>query len=358
MKSLKYNELMPRVAIEKLKLMEEQELVNLAGRNLVAIRCALIDSAYKDEILKVPSQETDSNSLEGALLENYAQTLKNLLKFSSGQLKKLLLAIVSKIETSNIKTLLRAKKAKTNPDEAIKNIIPVGIITKKLCQDILSSSNTIEDVVERLFETEYGIIMQKGLTETKTSNSLLPIELALDQATYKKILDIVNKFKGLDKLIAKNVLGIEIDTKNIKIILRGKNNGISKKLIKRYLLPSFFITKQTFSKGLETINVKTLIETLMLSKEVANNPVYQKFFYQILEKQDQPIAQIEDILDKASLRVSLEMQKKYLKYYNVSYVLVLLNLKRIEISNLRCLIIGSKRKMPTAKVKQLLILKK
>ncbi len=156
---------MPRVAIEKLKLIEEEDLVDLVGRNLVAIRCALIETSYRDEILKVSPQETDSNSLEEALLENYAQTLKNLIKFSSGDLKKLLLAVVRKIETSNVKTLLRAKKAQMNLDEAIRNIIPVGILTKDRCRDILSTSKTIEDVIEHLFDTEYGIIIQKGFVD-------------------------------------------------------------------------------------------------------------------------------------------------------------------------------------------------
>ena len=236
---------MPRVAIERLKLIPEEDLIDLAGKNIVAIRCALIDSLYRNQIEKVPPQETDSNSLEAALLENYAQTLANLEKVSAGELKKLLLAIIKKIEALNIKTILRAKKAKTNPDEAINNIIPIGIISKDLCKEVLSNSNSIEDVVDYLFETEYGVIMRMALAEAKRFNSLLPIELALDESVYKNILNVVNKFKGTDRSIAKNVLGIEIDAKNIKIILRGKSKGIPKDKIKNYFLPSFFISKQT-----------------------------------------------------------------------------------------------------------------
>jgi len=50
------------------------------------------------------------------------------------------------------------------------------------------------------------------------------------------------------------------------------------------------------------------------------------------------------------------MQKKYLKYYNLSYILVLLNLKWIEINNLRRLIVGSKRKIDPSNIESLLIL--
>jgi len=116
MKPLKYNEIMPKVALEKLKLMEEQKLIDLAGKNLVEIHCALMESSYKEEIVRVLPRENDSIPFEEALLENYAKTLKNLENFSSGDLKKLIGAIIGKIEISNIKTLLRATKAKMNPE--------------------------------------------------------------------------------------------------------------------------------------------------------------------------------------------------------------------------------------------------
>ena len=357
MKTLKYNKIMPRVAIEKLKLIEEEDLVDLVGRNLEAIRCALIETSYRDEILKLLPQETSSNSLEVAILENYAETMKKLINFSSGDLKKLLLAFIRKIETSNIKSLLRAKKANINLDEAINNTIPIGFLTKDRCREILSKSKTIEDVMEYLFDTEYGDIIQNNMTEIKTANSLLPLELALDQVSYNGISKVIEKFKGLDKKIAKNVIGIEIDSINIKIILRGKAKRIPKEIIKKYLLPSFFIRKNTFLKGLETSDMNDLIVSLMSNNKVANNPFYRNIFSQILEKKYLSIGQIEHELEKASLRVSLRMQKKYLKYYNVSSVLVFLNLKRIEIKNLRCIIVGSKREVESSEVKRLLILK-
>ncbi|MCW3997219.1 MAG: V-type ATPase subunit [Candidatus Bathyarchaeota archaeon] len=358
MKPLKYKEIMPRVAIEKLKLIDTEDLVNLAGKNLEAIRCALLETSYREDILNLSNQEPNSNSLEEALLENYAQTLKNLVKFSVGNSKNLLLTIIGKIETSNIKTILKAKKTKMNIDEAISNIIPVGFLNKDRVRDILSTSATIEDVIEFLYDTEYGIIIEKALAENRGIIDLLSLELALDQFAYQKIHKTIKKLKGLDKLITKNVLGIEADAKNIKVILRGKAKKIPKDQIKRHFLPSFLISEQTLSNALETADVKTLAECLIRAKEIAENPFYLKIFIEILEQHNSPISQIENILEKASLRISKMMQKKYLKYYNLSYVLVLLNLKWLEIRNLRCLIVGSKRKITSTKVKRLLILEK
>lgn len=358
MKTLKYNEIMPRIAIEKLKLIEEQDLIDLAGKNLEAIRCSLLETSYKEEIIGASPQEKYSISLEEALLENYAKTLKNLVKFSSGNLRQLILAIIGKFESSNIKTLLRATKAKMNTSEAVGNIIPVGILNKNQCQNILSNSKTIEDVIEHLFDTKYGIILQKGIAETKTSNNLLPLESILDQHIYREIRKIVTKFKGIDKIIAKNVLGIEVEIKNIKIILRGKSKGIPKTSIRKYLLPSFFINEQETSNLLETSDVKALIEGLFVSTQIANNTIIKRILLQILENQNLPLVQIENMLEKVPLSVSLEMQKEYQKYYNMSYVLVLLNFKWIEIKNLRSLIIGSKRKINPSIIKSSLILQK
>jgi vacuolar-type H+-ATPase subunit C/Vma6 len=358
MKPLKYKEIMPRVAIEKLKLIDIEDLVNLAGRNLEAVRCALLETSYREDIINLSKQESNSNFLEEALLENYAQTMRNLVKFSVGDSKNLLLSIVGKIEILNIKTLLRAKKTNLNINETVSNIIPVGFLTKDRIRDILSTSTTIEDVIEFLYDTEYGIIIEKILAENKGIIDLLSLELGLDQFAYQKIRKAVEKLKGLDKFITKNVLGIEADAKNIKVILRGKAKEIPKDQIKRHFLPSFLISEQTLAKALETSDVKTLAECLIGAKEIAENPFYLKIFTEILEKHNSPLSQIENILEKASLKISKMMQKKYLKYYNLSYVLVLLNLKWLEIRNLRCLIVGSKRKITSTKVKRLLILEK
>lgn len=356
MKPLKYKEIMPRVAIEKLKLIETKDLINLIGKNLETIRCALLETSYRENILNLSKQEIKASFLEEALLENYAQVLKALVKFSVADSKNLLLNIIRKIETSNIKTLLRAKKTKMNVNEAVSNIIPVGLLSKDQTRKILSSSKTIEDVFDYLYDTEYAIVIERAVANNSGIVDLLSIELSLDQFAYQKICESIEKLKGLDKFISKNVLGIEADTKNIKVILRGKAQGIPKDQIKRQFLPSFIIKKRTLLKALEESDVKNLIELLIRAKNVAENPFYLKIFSEILTHHNSPISQIEKVLEKTPLKISKMMQKKYLKYYNLSYLFVLLNLKWLEIRNLRCLIVGSRRNIAPAKIESLLIL--
>lgn len=356
MKTLKYTEIMPRVAIEKTKLIEKTDLVDLVGRNLEAIRCFLLETSYREEIIRIPKERANSISMEEALLENYAKTFNNLIKSSTGDVKKVILALARKIEVGNVKTLLRATKNKTNAAEALKHIIPFGKLSKESYREILLSSPTIEEVIESLSKTEFGPILLKARTTGTFSDDLLTLEIALDKDAYKQIFDSIEKLKGLDKRIAKNVLGIEVDAKNAKIILRCKAIRMSHDLIKTYLIPSLLFDEETLEKAIESPDVKSLAKIFLDTAEKTKNVFYKSVFNQILKQCNLSLSQLEVILERATLEVSLKVLKKYLKYYNIGFVLASINLKWFEIRNLRSLIVGAERKIPPAQIRRFLIL--
>lgn len=352
-KPLEYNKIMPRVAIENLKLIEPDDLVCLIGKDLEAIRCALVESPYGEAVSRMSKDEIDSGALEEVLLQSYVETCEKLVKFSSGNIKNLLLAVLKKFEESNVKTMLRAVNAKMTVDEAMKHIIPVGKMDRDKCRTILLGSKSIEDVTNALINLDYGLIIKSVLTERKRIEDLWQLEVALDRATYKGILESVEKLKGVDKKIAKDVLGIEVDAINVKIILKFKALMASRELINDYLMPTALIDDEALEKTMKATNVKSAIECLL--RAVGNtSKAYQNIFTQILKESDAPLSRLESILDNASLKMSLYMLKEYTRYYNIGFVLAFLNLKLVEVKNLRCIINGSERKIPHSQVRKLL----
>ena len=351
MKPLQYNEIMPRVAIENLKLLEPDLVVSLIGKDLEAIRCALTDSPYQEELSTLPKEKIDSDALEEVLLQNYVKTCKKLVKFSSGDIRKLLLAVLKKVEVSNIKTLLRAAKAQMNIDEAMKNIIPLGKLDKDRCRAILKGSKTIDDVVNFLIDLEYDLIMEAVLNEQQKHRDFALLEVALDKMVYRGMLQAAEKLKGTDKRIAKIVLGIEIDATNVKIILKCKALMVSQERVRTYLMPTALIDEDTWERAITAPNTKSMIKSLLSSTE---NKFYEKIFNQILKEHDAPLSRLEAILDRASLGMSLFVLKEYTRYYNIGFVLAFLNLKWVEVRNLRCIINGSERKSPASQVRKLL----
>lgn len=356
MKPLKYSALMPKIALENLKLIEVDDLLSLIGKDLEAIRCFLQESAYQDEISSISTDELGTLSLEKALLQNYVKTCKALIKSSSSEIKNLLLAVLRKVEVSNVKALLRAVKAKIDIDEAIKHIIPVGTLDEDRCRAILAGSKGIGDVINSLRTLEYVATLKMVTGELTMSVDLLPLEVALDKAVFQGIIEAAEKLKGLDKTIAKSVLGIEVDFVNVKIILRCKAKGVNPDHIKDYLMPTVFIDEDVIEEAIQATDVKPARDRLLKAIENIDNTFYKNVFNQVLNGSDLQFSLLERMLDSASLKMSLHMLKRYTRYYNIGFILAYLSLKWFEIKNVRCIIQGSKRKTPISQVKQLLVI--
>jgi V/A-type H+-transporting ATPase subunit C len=355
MKPLKYKEIMPRVAIENLKLIEVDDLISLIGKDLEFIRRALADSPYREHISAISPDEINSVSLEAVLLQNYAETYKKLVKFSSGSIRSLLLAVLKKFEVSNVKTMLRATKAKIDVDEAMKHIVPVGVLDRNRCRAILAGSKSIDDVINSLADLEYGLVMNGVLNERERIEELTQLEVALDKAVYQGILESAEKLKGVDKKIAKDILGIELDAINVRIILKCKALGVSQELIKDYLMPAALFDEETLEEATKATSTKSMISRLLIVAETGNL-VYKNIFTQMLKECDAPLSRLEAILDKASLKMSLYMLKEHTRYYNIGFVLAFLNLKWLEVKNVRCIIKGAERNSPPSQVRKLLAL--
>jgi len=355
-KPLKYKEIMPKVAIEKLKLIGSDDLVSLISKDLESISCALLESPYREEVSSLSKDKIDSLSFEKALLGNYVKTIESLIEVSVGDIRSLLEAVLKKFEVSNVKTMLRAVKAKMDVDEAMNHIVPVGALNEKRCRAILAGSKSIEDLVDSLSNLEYGLALKNVLIESKEVSDLLPLEIHLDKVAYAGMLNSIENLKGLDKTIARNILGIEIDAVNIKIILRCKAKEVSQEHIKNYLMPTALIDEKALEEAIKAPNVKSAMACLLKVAENAEIPFYQNILNQILKEHDAPLSRLEAILDKASLKMSLYMMKKYTRYYNIGFILAFLNLKWFEVKNLRCIIHGSERKIPLSQVRKLLVL--
>lgn len=355
MKPLKYKEIMPRVAIENLKLIEVEDLISLIGKDLESIRCALAASPYGEHVSALSLDEINSISLEAVLLENYAETYNKLVKFSSGSIRNLLLAVLKKFEVSNVKTILRAVKAKIDVEEAMRHIVPLGVLDRNRCRAILTKSKNIDDVVNSLADLEYGLVMKGVLTEHERTEDLMQLEVVLDKAVYREILESAEKLRGIDKKIARDIIGIELDAINVRIILKCKALGVSQELIKYYLMPTALFDEETLEEATIATSTKEMIGRLLIIAETGN-AVYKEIFTQMLMESNAQLSRLEAILDKAPLKMSLRMLKEHTRYYNIGFVLAFLNLKWKEIKNLRCIIKGAERKSPPSQVRKLLTL--
>ena len=239
----------------------------------------------------------------------------------------------------------------------MKYLTPVDRLNEDRCQNILETSEDISDVIELLSDLEYKSILKQAVGNLDETRALFAIETALNKMVYEQIQKAINKLKGRDKKIAQTVLGMEIDSINIKIILRCKSIGINNDQIMKYLLTSKTFNKNELDTALEATDIKSFIGFLLSVLRNRFSIDYTPLLKELLREYEasKSLSQLEIILDRNLLETNLRMVKKYTPYFNISLILAFLNAKWFEIRNLRAIIIGAKNNRPREMIMKLLI---
>jgi len=355
MKPTKYNTIMPRIALESLKLIDLNEIVRLIGNNLDDIFNFLANTTYREEIISTCGDLIEPGLLEEALFQNYAKMYKKLLNNSSKYIKNLLKSILHKFDALNLKTMLRMVQAGMNAEDILQHIIPLGMYDRKKCQVILTEARSINDIVDSLQKQDFGFFLKEFIQSQWSLSDLSPLEAVLNKEVFKGILKEIKNLNRQDKKIATNILGIEIDALNVKTTLKYKELITNYKTLKENLMPVVEIDEEVLESAIREPNIKSTLQCFLSSVE-KKHPVYQAIFTKLVEESDSPISRLEFILEKAPLAMSFFELKKNMRYYNIGYILAFLNIKWVEIKNLICIINAIARNVDANQIHDLLIL--
>ena len=350
---------MPKVISQRLELIESKEIIDLIGKKIDHIHLMLSKTPYQIELQDIHDKQLDSASIENVLLKNYIKTFEVIKDYSPTKIRFLLSAILKKFEINNIKALLRAKWAGISVNEAMKFITPFGNMDEIRCKSIFENAESAIDVIEHISDLEYGPMLKEELRNHKEAEILQVIETILNNYVYKEIYKAVGKLKGRDKKIAETVLGIEIDSKNIMIILRSISLKIPKDQIKRYLLPtSQILNEKELEKAIDANDIQSSIESLLITAKLRNARDYQYMLTELLQEYNAfpSLSILEVALDRSLLKTSLRMLKRYTPYFNIGLVLAFLNAKWFEVRNLRAILRGAESDLHPEQIRNLLIL--
>ncbi len=344
---------------QKLELIESKEIIDLVGKKTDYIYSMLSKTPYQIELQEIHDKQLDSASIENVLLKNYIKTCEVIKDNSPKNIRFLLSAILKKFEINNIKAIFRAKWAGISVNEAMKFITPFGNMDELRCKSIFENAESAIDVIEYLSDLEYGPMLKEELRNHKEAEIVQITETILNNYVYKEIYKAVGKLKGRDRKIAETVLGIEIDSKNIMIILRSISLKIPKDQIKRYLLPtSQIFNGKELETAIEAYDIQSSIESLLNTAKSRNARDYQYMLTELLrEYQAFPSLSILEVaLDRSLLKTSLIMLKRYTPYFNIGLILAFLNAKWFEVRNLRAVLRGAEGDLQPEQIRKLLIL--
>jgi len=194
----------------------------------------LLKTEYGTEISKLPTKEVDAATLEAIFLKKLVERFFFLIRQAQGNMRDLLKEYCSRFEAENIKRVIRAKHGGQIMEES--NLIPLPREYTLVNFPALLNAKDVEEVVALLHETSYRPLVE-SLQPYRETGSTMVLEAGLDGIYLGKVWKIVGKVSGGNGL--KNLVGEEIDLKNILIAFSLKARGLPSSLIEKMLIPLF-----------------------------------------------------------------------------------------------------------------------
>jgi len=181
------------------------------------------DLEYRREIDRYGSTLSGADLIETALVDNLAKDVGDFLSFSKGTLRDILHVYAEKYRVDNLKNIIRGINQNMDKENLERLVCPINDSDKDLYSK-LYDSKTVDDVVSYLEGTNYYNPLKKAL-EARNSDSLQPLEDALDLIYYKNLVSN-QPSGGADVEVYRNFIHLKVDIANIKTLLRMRHRGI------------------------------------------------------------------------------------------------------------------------------------
>ena len=144
--------------------------------------------------------------------------------------------LLKEAEVLNLLTLSRLKKAQLKKEIIKDFIIETGDKAKDAKIMTLASLGNLDEISKALGKSEYKDLFAKGIDEFKKTNSLIALETEL----YKHLLKKLTLFMHQNPLSIDVILGYmfakDIEVRNLKVIVKGKQLGLSEGFIESQLV--------------------------------------------------------------------------------------------------------------------------
>lgn len=334
-----------RVCHMRSVLLKKEDYHKLLKMSLSEIIAFFESSLYKSEIDMLAQELSGIDLIEVALNRNLASTYKKLLRISSGYLRQLIGEYLKRKDVEDIKTILRAVFVNESPKKLKTLIQGAGTLSYDYLIQ-LSKLGDIEQIIAQIniFSTAK---LKEAYASFKSSQSLLEIETALDNAYYSNMLELASQLKGKGGAFS-DFLKKEIEIVNLLTLLRLKKERIEKKDIHRYL---FSLERYPALQSL--LDITSIGEAAKILERVDYSSAVKKGL-EAFEKKNSLI-ELETSLYNYLFNKSISLSGKFPMFLNT--ILGYMFLKEMEIRNLRILLKGKQLNLSSDFIEGQLVVK-
>lgn len=229
--------LVTRVHGLRTHLILPHDIQNLAKtKNLSDVTASLMKTDYAAEISQLPTQEQDAATLEGIFLKKLTERFFFVRRAAQGRMQDLLTRYCERFEVENVKRIIRAKYGGQSLEKPTLILLPRE--HSLVNYPALLEAKDVDEVASLLRDTPYRL--SEKIQSYKESGTTLILESTLDKTYFTRIWELAGNVRSI-----RNLVGEEIDLRNLLVALSLKTRELSPRLIEETMIPPFYTVLET-----------------------------------------------------------------------------------------------------------------
>jgi len=337
-----------RVKAKKRSLLTQDNYPKLLMMDLNEIGRFMGETQYKTEMSELASRYSGVNLIELGTSRNLARTYRDIIGFTTGELRDIVVAYLRRWDYLNIKTILRGKTSGATLEEIQEDIVPAGDLSEEYLLSLVGMDGPAE-IIESL-QKKQGIEFPEDIASLlEKETGLAPVEDLLDKAYYAQLLASF-KPKGKPKRLFLSYIEREIDIVNLRTLLKLKQAGLPAEKIRPYFVEGGHALD---GKELDRLAAVDGFDTLV--EELAKMPFYEEIKGGLDKaKQTGTLSEVMLSLQKYQARQA----EKFSHLYPLSVLPVIdyIIRKNDEVNNIRIIARGRATGMDPETIKNLLVM--
>ncbi len=250
-----------RVKGKKSHLLTEDNYPKLLMMDLNEISRFMGETQYKTEMAELASRYDGVNLIELGTSRNLARTYRDIIGFTTGELRDIVVAYLRRWDYQNIKTILRGRSSGASLEDIQEDLVPAGDLSEEYLMSLVGMETTA-DVIDALRHKQ-GFVMPDGIPALVDQENGLPvIEDSLDRAYYNQLLKTVQP-RGKPEKLFLSYIKREIDIVNLRTLLKLKQANLPLERIRTYFIEGGHeLSVKELERMASTDSFETLLDDL------------------------------------------------------------------------------------------------
>jgi len=335
-----------RVKAKKSRLLRPEDYSKMLMQSVPEMSHYISEAGYSKEMTDLASRYDGLDLVEYATYANMGKAFRSILASSTGDLKSMISAYLTRWDFTNLKTILRGKNCGLPADEIREDLLVAGKLDAEDLEKLISAS-TVEETITAFTAMTYIAIPEDAIAKYREGLLLAPIEDSFVKIFYKRLLDAIGRGGGRPNEIFRHYVRFTIDVKNVKTVLKLKAEDVYGSVVMDYFIPGGIeIDQKVMSQLAEAPDLKSALSSMQQLKMYADIK--------------DSITEDSDIMDvgKALNAYKARMSKSFAQLYPLSVIPVLDYMihKENEVRNVRLIARGTESGLDRETINSLLVI--